>query len=182
MTSVRWVSMGVAAVLSMALAGCSDFGSPQGVLGTAFSALKKEKVKTFKRTLTGEALEKYGNLVGMGELAAEIQGQDLSLGTIVLKSVEKNARGHDVRRVYSVEVLSRDLTGQSLKTGTFRRFKDATVECKISYVRQWNGDWANCDVVGPRPGFCSRPYPGQFTTEQVVDCRIASLDSVKIGE
>ena len=175
-SSFRGLSLAVGAVFALAFAGCSDYTSPAGVLGTAFSALQKEKVKAFKRTLTGEAAEQYGNLVGMGDLAAEIRGLDLTVGTVTKTNAVTDFRGREIFQEYDVKVLARDKVTQvasdEVSTGTFRLFKNAKVECRIQYVRVWNDPL--CDVPGPIVR-CGGGFPRYYTVEKQTTCLIAGL-------
>jgi hypothetical protein len=172
------LSLAVVAVFGLGLAGCSDYSSPQGVLGTALGALKKENVKAFKRTLTGAAAEKFGNLQGMAALSSEIQGLELSYGPMTIVESRQDRFGRDTFRLYSVRLLARDLATQAsglrdgeVSTGTFRTFKDATVACEIRFVRYY--DDPMCDGPGPIGG-CFRRIPSTWTERQV-SCRIADL-------
>lgn len=179
LSGVRGLALVAVLGFGLTLSACSDYTSPQGVLGTAFSALKKEKVKAFKRTLTGAAEEQYGTLVGMGALAAEIQGLELSVGSVTMTKSVQDFRGRDIYQAYAVKVLAREQaaqtsvngSGDEVSTGTYRTFKDATVECRISYVRVSNDPF--CDVPGPIYR-CAGTYPRSYVEKQVT-CLISSL-------
>ena len=124
-------------------AGCNDVSTPEGVLGTAWNRLEKEKVRAFKRTLRGSAREQYGNLVAMGELLQEIRPLELSVGDVVLTETKKDQWQRDVRKNYEVQVLARQRpsdgvdptedVGADRNTGTFAPFKTATVKCFLTY-------------------------------------------------
>jgi hypothetical protein len=114
---------------AFALTGCSDFTSPQGVIGTAYTALTKENPKLFKKTLTGEAKARYGSLEGMVELRKLLDGRRALTGKVELVKTDRDGRGWDHVRYYTVDVLGSRGAGDATKVLT------ADVECQVRYTR-----------------------------------------------
>ena len=144
-------------VLCLSLTACNDLSSPEGVLGTAFRALQKEKVKTFKRTLRGDALEQYGSIVGMAEIINELQPLDVKLGETQLVRTELDGAKFPTLRVFEVELLARQKSSQS---ADYSPFRTVAIECDVSYHYEFNPNWDYGSGCYQAPGgtFC-RDYP-----------------------
>jgi hypothetical protein len=127
----------VCAAALTGLTGCNDYTTPQGIVGTAYKALSKDNVKTFKRTLTGDALARYGNLAGMVDLQKRFAGRELKAGETVLTATEKDSRGWDKVRRYSVEVMSRAIGREGDR---FERETGAGVVCSVRFQRKRDFD------------------------------------------
>ena len=142
----RRLALLVCVVAATGLTGCNDYTTPQGIVGTAYNALKNDKVKTLKRSLTGDALARYGNTAGMVELQKRFAGRELRAGATVLVGVERNARGWDKSRFYAVDVMSR-AAGRA--DDEFTRETRADVYCSVTFERRRDRDFP-------------RDYPGHY--------------------
>ena len=173
----RFVGLVVALLgFTVALSGCNDYSSPQGVIGAAVSSLKKEKVKAFKRTLRGEALKQYGNLIGMAELLKILQEHEFSIGKVTLLEERLNRIEDPVFRLFSVELISqaKQGVGQQVRAP----FSVATVECdvNVTYTGFESGIHQNCymtpsgTVCVPGPG-----YSGAIQRREMQRCYITEL-------
>jgi hypothetical protein len=160
------------ALLSVGLTGCNDLSTPEGVLYRSWNALKKEKVRAFKRTIRGNAADQYGNLVGMGLLLGEIRDLEFQVGESALVRTEQDRRGRDQLRVFEVEILARSRVGSDaalpeVGTGTFMPFKTAEVECDIDYVVT--------STMNPTPLPPFPPVERELTRCWITELRAASL-------
>jgi hypothetical protein len=135
------------AVLALfGLSACNDFSSPQGVVGTAYHALKTNNPELFNKTLKGDALLNYGNLNGMAKLQDELKGLDVMAGNTVLVSTDPVGHSNWMvkARHYTVDVMGKKAGDVSAQ---FARVLTANVDCEVSY--DWERDY-------PMDGY---PYP-----------------------
>jgi hypothetical protein len=84
-----------------ALSGCYGRGSPKDVVGSAGYALSKNKLKSFRANLTGEALRRYGNQKAMDALRAKLSKKAKIMDVRVLS---KWREGVVEKSTYSVTV------------------------------------------------------------------------------
>ena len=173
----RFIGLAVALLgVSVAVSGCNDYSSPQGVIGSAVTSLKKEKVKAFKRTLRGEALKQYGNLLGMAELLKILQEHEFSIGKVTLLEERLNRFKDPEFRLFSVELVSKAKDG-ALQQGS-GPFNTAMVECDVdvTYTGFESGIHENCymtpsgTVCVPRSG-----YSGPIQRREMQRCFITEL-------
>ncbi len=169
----------VLALVSVGATGCRDFTSPQGVVRTAVSAVRSEKLKTFRKTLKGEALDQYGSLAGMGSLQKELAPLDLKFGTVEMVREDRDASSQlPVARVFALEVLAREKQESRKSAVPYELFKKLQVECSVSHVWVRPGpDFdGNCGTF-PRPGFC-QPAPQPSYREERQVCAISRVENL----
>lgn len=170
------------AVLAFGLSACNDYSTPKGVLGTAYKALKENKLKTFRKTLDGSALKEYGDELGMAKLQELIQSKELMPGNETLMQSEVDFYGRLVKQVFNVPVLARN-EGES--SSPFEPFWTSQIHCESRYYYNARPGWRRtpgdpfypfpgdpiCSVPGPNPpGYCD----GYYT--RVTHCRILELN------
>lgn len=163
---------------TFSLSACNDFSTPKGVIGTAYQALKENKVKTFKKTLGDAALSQYGNEAGMATLQTLIVGKDLMAGADTPTSTESDFWGRPVHVSYSVPILSKK-AGDSLDPWT--PFWTAVVQCESRYYNNGGGSFPG-NPPGPIPpigredcwGSNSPVYCRDYVTV-VTNCAITDL-------
>lgn len=125
--------LGIAAlVAAIGLSGCDDVSSPKATLATAYKALQKDKLKTFRSTLSGEAAAQYGSADGMAKLKGELAGLELSFGDERYLSTRQLSTRRKLH-TYTVEVLVRGKGSER-----FSRFKTAKVLCVWTDARYYN--------------------------------------------
>ncbi len=170
-------------VLGFVMVGCNDLSTPESTLGSAYKALSKEKVKTFKRTLTGEALEQYGNITGMAAIIAELKPLDVKIGETKLLKQEFTKHGMLVGQLFDVNLLAREKSSKT-QSADYAPFKSVTIDCEVSYVYNntggWSWDLAQDCYFGPQGNFC-RPGPRGpfFPVERAVQrCQIAKIQAI----
>lgn len=122
-----------ALVAAFALAGCNDLSTPEAALGSAFKAIKKNKLGAFKATLSGDALAQYGNAEGLKALATQLSGLKVSLGNKQYLWNRRVSHRHD-RYSYSLDILVK-AEGQATES----RFKTAFVVCDWHAGRVYPG-------------------------------------------
>jgi hypothetical protein len=145
------------------LSGCTDYVTPRGVVMTAANSLFKNNLKTFRKALTGAALEQYGNRQGMAELREALSGLTLSAGKpVVLSQVPGPADGFpSTIWTYSIEVTGRNSAGSQGVVLT------ATARCQY-----W--ELANAPAPGT-PNQDPLPMPAPPSTTTVSECKVAGL-------
>lgn len=92
-----------ALVMLLGLAACDS--TPKGVVGEAGEALENNDLAAFSRTLTGDALAKYGNAEGMQALRTELQGQEWFISSEQLMYKDR-CGNRCTRRVYDIQVTA----------------------------------------------------------------------------
>ena len=142
-------------VAATGLTGCNDTTTPQGIVGTAYNALKNDKVKTLKRALMGDALARYGNTAGMVDLQRRF-ARELRAGETALVAVEKDGRGWDKSRSYAVDVMSR-AAGRT--DDEFARETRADVYCSVRFERRHDRDFPHDFPGHYHPGRPGGWYP-----------------------
>ncbi len=139
------------------MAGCNSFKSPAETLNVAFTALKTNDLKLFKKSLTGAALQKFGNRTAMQMLDSNITRFELSMGTmnemdynpyVIDKPSCQHGCSTHAERHYSVEILGHAAPGivsapnpRVLMTATMLCTSDAngspdSISCKISDIEE----------------------------------------------
>lgn len=136
-------------LLAPGLSGCRDYSSPQGALATAFSAIRSDRLPSFRKTLREDALMRYGTPEGLRRLRAITEDAKLVLSRPELIRQVRNGLGMDTERVYSVDVLD------TRSTLVLVPLLAATVDCHIDYLYMPN-----------RPDMENREFP---------DCRITGI-------
>lgn len=162
-----------AAVAALAvLPACNDYTTPQGVVATAYNAVQKDKLKTLKKTLKGDAKEMYGHTAGLVDLQNRFKGLEVSLGKTTLDSTDK-VRDRDVARYYTVELLSRE-QNKGEEQVEFSKEGEAKVVCDVRrrFVRQpvpghpgYPYDSGYCRSPYGCDGYYG-PYPPYYTREE----------------
>jgi len=137
----------LACLACMGLSACNDYSSPQAVVGSAYAALSKNDLKSFRKTLQGEALEQFGNAEGMALLQNEFQGEP-TLGKTTFVSERDGTYGD--YQTYNVEFFVR-------QEGSTAKVYDATVFCVVRQRVRRTGD----------------PYADPFV--ETLNCKISDL-------
>lgn len=148
MSRIRTLQVTVCALALFGLAGCVDYSSPKGIVGSAYKALSKNDTKAFTRTLAGEALDRYGNLEGMIVLQRELAGLDVKIGKVTLTGTERENRRVELEK-YTVDVVGRKRGEEASEYGAVMTAK---VECEHSWSYHYEPYM---------PAYLERPYyPG----------------------
>jgi hypothetical protein len=162
----------VLSLITFSLSGCNDLSSPKGVIGSAYQALKVNKLKTFKETLIGAALEQYGNPEGMLSLQSAIADKDLISGAETLTHFEKDFWGRTVEENYTVQILSKK-TGDNMDA--WGPFWVAKILCKSRYYNDNNQPYppiGHGDCWGSTPSIHCRNHITQVTQCGITDLEI----------
>ena len=93
----------------VAVSACQDFSSPKGVLGTAATALQKNNIDDFRKTLTPNGVEKYGDEASFLSIQSKLKPyKKLNVASQKVVRAERGDQGlghhGDVLREYSVDV------------------------------------------------------------------------------
>jgi hypothetical protein len=156
------------------LSACNDYSTPSGVVATAGRALEKDKAKTFKRTLTGEALARYGNDEDMAALRAELSVYEVKSLRTFLTSTEIIGRHHKIL-TYSVDGIGKKRCDSD---SNLRTIFNATVVCNEHRTHRMVCSGLDAAKIGHgRPHY--RPgRPTHCYRENVVNtyCQISKLD------
>ena len=137
-------------VLALAATACTVDSTPELIVGSAASALKKNNLGQFKETLSGSALEQYGSLEGMTILQSKIGGQKLR--TTAPQSIAVDPTQGGQMNAYTLSVLNRETEAKLL---------DLIVDC-------------NFDDTLPPPA-CGNPSPTACGVIQNPHCTIISI-------
>ncbi len=117
------------------LAGCNDYSTPRGAVQSASEALMKNKRTEFKASLTGAALEKYGNDAAIDALLAMLRTfKDLRVDEATLTASTESMRKYRVP-VYGTDGANRE-----------KQIFDIQVSC-IDQVRGLSTEFAGEDVA-----------------------------------
>jgi hypothetical protein len=73
-------------VFCLALSACENDYTPEGIVQTAGRAIQNGNLSDLQASLTGDAMNQYGNEAGLSALQAQVSGLDLSEGTPSLVS------------------------------------------------------------------------------------------------
>jgi hypothetical protein len=141
------------AVLVLAATACTVDSTPQLIVASASSALRKNNLGQFKEALSGSALEQYGTQEGMTILQNKLAGQKLR--TTAPQSIAVDPSQSGQLSVYTVSVLNRSTDAKLL---------DLTVNC-------------NYDNTVPPPT-CGNPLPDSCGIAQNPHC---SIDAIQIS-
>ncbi len=142
----------------LGLTACKDFRSPEGVLGTAYSALMNGDSVAFRGTLTGSARKEFGSIEGMARLRSEIAGRKLSIGSAVCEKPYE----------WSPDYVVTECHLPLLFADTFVVYRRASVTC-IKELQPFPGGLPRC---APR-GDCIDPGAG--TDRWVTTCKVSAL-------
>ena len=123
MSNFFWKTVSMLGVLIglVGLTGCNTFSTPNGVLEIAASALQENNLEKFKETLTGDALNQYGNLNGMERLRERFANFKRVDTRKAIRISEEKIDAHHWRKIDEVEVFgflteSDNDPGQKLNT------------------------------------------------------------------
>ncbi len=171
----------VCALALFGLAGCVDYSSPKGIVGSAYKALSKNDTKAFTKTLSGEALDRYGNLEGMIVLQRELTGLEVKVGKVTLTGTERENRRVELEK-YTVDVVGRKRGEESAQ---YTAVMTAKVECEHSWSYHYEPYLpAHLD----RPGYPGYPgygpgydygygrSHGHMVREENRSCQIAAVE------
>ena len=145
---------------AVTFSGCTDFSSPRGVVLTAGYAVSINDLQSFRETLTGEALKRFGNAAAMAKLKKDFAGvKKLSTGySILLDSQQDGALTHNA---YVIDVLDHD-----------HRLITAYVNCVVEKIRVEHKK----KPAGPQDTLPSLPAGPQVAFMDWPTCKIARLN------
>lgn len=187
---INFMVSGLAAAL--VLSGCVDLSTPESTLGSAFHAVKENKLKRLKKTLEGSALEEFGTKEGLATLNAMFDKYNVSMGQKALIESAKDRFGREVSQTYSVNVHATEKGMISLEP---QMVLEASVNCTIDYEYVpcapdwiadswcyadvlWDGQWcynSNDIRLGSRHRvFCRNGYEPVVNTQTT--CKISELE------
>jgi hypothetical protein len=73
------------------MSACTGTGSPESTVAVAAAAVKSGDLRAFVATLEGRALQQYGNVAGIAEIAGRLGNSDLAISEVLI------VRDDDVR-------------------------------------------------------------------------------------
>jgi hypothetical protein len=162
---MRKISILLAAVFMMAgLSACNDFSSPEGVVGTAYKAVKKNDLKLLRKTLDPSIRDQLGTKEGMASLKANLERADV---TILDNQIVGGSSLGDDDQIVNYRLVTAALT--------------IGVTCSVT----WQDLPCNVDprMGGPNPVYNGNIIPSRMCYSdanqkvEVRDCRITSVDA-----